>query len=260
MRTHYDNLNFKAACIALALSLPVSALADEAADFFKNVLDNANLCAYGKDRAARTDCYIKAAPDKCENEAIKFLATQNRELFYCAASCVNAGVASRSIGECSRELDRENAGVELANRKREAEEVWLSIYWSRAEKANSEVIKIYPYLAVPQTKIDRDAASNFEFLKKKYLTVNADSREAVYRAASETDSWHSRVGEIAAKEDAKRQAENVRFQNSAPITSEMADAILGSSPARSGSSSPPGCVFSQIMDDEDYKACGITPP
>lgn len=55
-------------------------------------------------------------------------------------------------------------------------------------------------------------------------------------------------------------SENIRFQNSAPITSEMADAILGSSPARSGSSSPPGCVFSRVMDDEDYKACGITPP
>lgn len=62
------------------------------------------------------------------------------------------------------------------------------------------------------------------------------------------------------KEDVKREAKNVSFQNSAPITSEMADAMLGSSPARSGSSLPLGCVFSQIMDDEDYRACGITPP
>lgn len=62
------------------------------------------------------------------------------------------------------------------------------------------------------------------------------------------------------KQDAKSHGENVRLQNSAPITSKMADAILGSTQARSGSSSPPGCVFREFMDDEDYRACGITPP
>lgn len=193
MRTHYDKLNFKAACIALALSLPFSALADEAAEFFKNVLDNANLCAYGKDRAARTDCYIKAAPDKCENEAIKFLATQSRELFYCAASCVNAGFASRSIGECSRELDRENAGAELAEKIRIGEEIALEFYWRRANQANAEVLAAYPYLANPVNETDREAREEFEYYKKKYLTVNANSYEEVFRAAREADAWRSRV-------------------------------------------------------------------
>lgn len=253
MRTHYDNLNLKVFCLAIAALAPQLALADAAIDLFRNVIDNANLCSYGKDTAARTDCYISAAPAKCEVEARKFLATRNRELIYCVSSCVNASLASRTFGECSRELDSEDAGVRLAQRQREAEEIRLTIYWDQAHKANAEVIKMYPYLASPKTDTDHRAVSNFEFLKNEYLTENADSREAVYRAAYETNAWHSRVSAETARK-------NAAFQSSAPITSEMADAILGSSPSRSGSSSPPDCVFRQIMTDADYAACGITPP
>lgn len=237
----------------LSLLLSGSAYSDPASELFQNVIANANLCAHGKDTATRTDCYINAAPQKCEAEARKFLATHNQELFFCVSSCANAGVASRTFGGCSRDLDRQNAGSELAELKRADEIVALDFYWDMANKANAEALTQYPYLASPQTKTDNQALSSFEFLKKKYLTVNANPYNAVWAAANETNAWYLRV-------NPQRQSEAARQQSAAPITSEMADAILGSRPAHSSSNSHAICEFKQVMTNDDYKACGITPP
>ena len=193
MRKHYDRLLIQTACFLLALALPSVSSADAATDLFRNVLTNANLCAYGKDIAQRTDCYINAAPKKCEAESRKFLATQNREFFVCVSSCVNAGVISNSVGECSRDLDLDNAGEILAEKVRQAEAARLNFYWDQASKAEFEVSEKYPYLKNPSSAQDHKAVSNFEYLKRQYLTVGADSYGAVHRAARETDEWHSRV-------------------------------------------------------------------
>ena len=234
--------------------LPGIAAADPAQHLFKSVLDNARLCSYqSTDAATRTDCLIKAAPQKCEAEARKFLATQNRELFFCVASCVNAGVASRTFGECSRELDSVSAGVKLALMVAEQEQKALAHYWARANEAIEEVLKLYPYLAAPQHEIDRVSISNFEYYKKQYLTVNANPREAVYRSAREADAWRS----LAIKDAEKKRA---AFQNSAPMNSEMVDAVLGNVPPRVGGSAPSGCEIKPVMTNDDYIACGITPP
>lgn len=241
------NSTFRTISLWIAM-LPSMALADPAQDLFKNVLDNARLCSYwNNDAATRADCFIKAAPQKCEAEAMKFLATQNRELFFCVASCVNAGVASRSFGECSRELNSESAGVELAEMIAQQEKEALAYYWARANEANDEVLKLYPYLTAPQNKTDQTAVSNFEYLKKQYLTVNADPREAVYRSGRETDAWRSLAIKAA-------QKKNTSFQSSAPMTSEMVDAVLGNTPPRIGGSAPSGPSADDIHFQKIYAA------
>lgn len=50
------------------------------------------------------------------------------------------------------------------------------------------------------------------------------------------------------------------FQNSAPMTSEMVDAVLGNTSPRIGGSAPSGCEIKPVMSSDDYRACGITPP
>ena len=251
--------NSTARAILLGIGmLPGIASADPAQHLFKSVLDNARLCSYqSNDAATRTDCLIKAAPQKCEAEARKFLATQNRELFFCVASCVNAGFTSRSFGECSRKLDREDAGAELAAIVRQAEQKALNFYWDQAGKANAVAYREYPYLETPATELDKKAASNFEFLKKQYLTVGANSYQAVIRAAQETDQW--RAGRL--REASMRSW--VAPGGTSPSPGHPADSFIQRSNAPA-SEPPPAygnnCQIKPVMTNDDLAACGITPP
>jgi hypothetical protein len=165
-------------------------------------------------------------------------------------------MASRAFGECSRSLDRDDAGSRLVAIRRDAEERKLAFYWSRADKANSEALLSYPYLGNPSTSLDWKAIDSFEFLKKQYLTVSADPYSAVHRAANETNAWYVRASASAEKKAAEEAQRSAEFHRSTPITSEIADVILGRVPVNT----QPDCVIKQTMTNADYRACGINPP
>lgn len=103
--------------IAIAALFPCIAMADSGTDLFREVLGTAQICAYGKGPTDRQDCFVKAAPERCEREARS--GTRFHTLFFsqfkaCVISCGNAGAWSSTVGDCSRSLVIDHAGEKYA--------------------------------------------------------------------------------------------------------------------------------------------------
>lgn len=105
------------ALIAILLLAPHLAYADPGMDLVREVISTGRLCAYGKGPTERQDCFVRAAPDRCEKEA-RAGVMGNAMLFAqfraCIISCGNAGAWSSTVGDCSRDLVIEGAELRLA--------------------------------------------------------------------------------------------------------------------------------------------------
>lgn len=104
------------ALLAFALLYPPTAAADPGTDLFRDVMANGRLCAFGKGPTDRQECYVRAAPSRCEKEARSGVMGNGlllKQLRACVISCGNAGAWSSTIGDCSRDLIIEDAGLRL---------------------------------------------------------------------------------------------------------------------------------------------------
>jgi len=105
-------MNFKIVFFVLLLLIVCSAFAhseDSGKQLFEEVITKAKECANGKSNLEGTTCFIKATPKKCKPYMIEMLSREEkgearRALYFCIASCVDAGFFSVHFGECSREL------------------------------------------------------------------------------------------------------------------------------------------------------------
>ena len=82
------------ALIAILLLAPHLAYADPGIDLVHEVISTGRLCAYGKGTTERQDCFVRAAPDRCEKEAragVMGNAMLFAQLRACIISCGNAG-------------------------------------------------------------------------------------------------------------------------------------------------------------------------
>ena len=101
-----------ASLLLILLSLErVIGAEDQGIAFYREVLAVARGCAEGKSGSAVVSCYVRASPQKCETEVYEAMTRQGqarssarRAWAFCVASCLDAGLWSRSFGECSREL------------------------------------------------------------------------------------------------------------------------------------------------------------
>lgn len=97
--------------------LPLIAAADPGADLARDVLANGKLCSFGKGPTDRQECYVRAAPSRCEKEA-RSGVMGNAMLFQqfrsCIMSCGNAGAWSSTVGECRRSLVADDARKRVA--------------------------------------------------------------------------------------------------------------------------------------------------
>lgn len=105
------------ALIAILLLAPHLAYADPGIDLVREVISTGRLCAYGKGPTERQDCFVRAAPDRCEKEAragVMGNAMLFAQLRACIISCGNAGTWSSTVGECRRDLVADDAPKRVA--------------------------------------------------------------------------------------------------------------------------------------------------
>lgn len=104
----------------LALTCSAVSAEDKGMSLFHDVISTYKICGFGKDVTDRQDCLVRAAPERCEREA-RSAMQYNSALFAqfraCVVSCGNAGAWSSSIGDCSRDLIIEDAGLRVATMK-----------------------------------------------------------------------------------------------------------------------------------------------
>lgn len=96
--------------------LPALAAADPGIDLYRDVMATGKVCAFGKGPTDRQECYVRAAPSRCEKEARAGVMGSGlllKQLRACVISCGNAGGWSSSVGECSRDLVIEGARLRL---------------------------------------------------------------------------------------------------------------------------------------------------
>jgi len=92
--------------------LAQSALAsadDEGKQLAEQIIKNAQACAVGKSGSDVPNCYIDATPERCRPQMMEYLAREDKEAakrtwYVCVASCANAGVWSKTFGDCSRRV------------------------------------------------------------------------------------------------------------------------------------------------------------
>jgi hypothetical protein len=105
-------MNFRIPFFALLLLLGYAAFAysgDRGEQLFYKVLARAQECNANKSGSEVSSCMIKATPKKCQPQMIYFLSREDKDearraLYFCVASCADAGFWSTRFGECSREL------------------------------------------------------------------------------------------------------------------------------------------------------------
>ncbi|MGL4579664.1 MAG: hypothetical protein ACRCVP_12305 [Shewanella xiamenensis] len=98
--------------LVFILFLPITALAQNLErEAYDQVVANAKKCSEGViSGQKRINCWVKAAPEKCENIVLDmFHDRMNRlkhrkKLYSCVATCVDAGFLSRKFGQCSTSL------------------------------------------------------------------------------------------------------------------------------------------------------------
>lgn len=96
--------------LGILLSGNVFGADDPGTILFNEVLKVADQCATNKSGTQVISCYVKASPKKCESVVLSHFVGLNAgqqytpAWYFCVASCVDAGVWSRTFGECSREL------------------------------------------------------------------------------------------------------------------------------------------------------------
>lgn len=82
---------------------------DRGLELFKDVLAKGRECEAGKTGSEVVSCYVKASPSKCESYVYEVYSRRNnaaRQAWrLCVAMCADAGLWSRTYGECSRDLD-----------------------------------------------------------------------------------------------------------------------------------------------------------
>lgn len=78
-------------------------------ELFKDVLAKGRECEAGKTGSEVVSCYVKASPSKCESYIYEVYSRRNnaaRQAWrLCVATCADAGLWSRTYGECARDLD-----------------------------------------------------------------------------------------------------------------------------------------------------------
>lgn len=107
---------FAFATLAFALLHPPTAAADPGIDLYRDVMATGKVCAFGKGPTDSQECYVRAAPSRCEKEAragVMGNSLLHKQLRACVISCGNAGPWSSTIGDCSRDLIIEDAGLRL---------------------------------------------------------------------------------------------------------------------------------------------------
>lgn len=222
--------------------LPAMAAADPGTDLFRDVMANGKLCSFGKGPTDRQECYVRAAPSRCEKEARSGVMGNGlllQQFRACVMSCGNAGAWSSSVGECSRELAIEDADGKLASLIRQRDEANQRAALIEFNEAIATAKAQYPYLAQQSSELDKKAFRNFKFLVDQYLDAGINATLSVSRAASETDTW---LKHVIQESRARSWGPPAQISTSVPAYKD-----------------DPICEFKQTMTDEDYEACGIKP-
>lgn len=91
-----------AAALLLLLSSPVGA-ADRELDFQKQVYQDVMDCVSAGGNQA--DCFVMASPKRCTTQAVGMVSDRGlwqRNWLVCVRSCADAGLWSRTLGDCRR--------------------------------------------------------------------------------------------------------------------------------------------------------------
>lgn len=98
-------------CVLASQMHGLSHAEDLGYSFFREVTAVSQKCASGKTTSEAISCYVRAAPKKCESKVHDVFAQRDearqaaqRALYFCVASCLDAGFFSRTLGECARDL------------------------------------------------------------------------------------------------------------------------------------------------------------
>ena len=100
------------ACLALLASPTdgqVAVPTPDGAELFRIVVGNAGRCASGKRKVEEVlKCFLDASPKGCASQVRDQFAGREgapRAWFFCVAECASAGFFSRTLGNCSRNID-----------------------------------------------------------------------------------------------------------------------------------------------------------
>lgn len=91
-----------AAALLLLLSTPVGA-ADRELELQEQVSQDAIDCI--RTGGNQADCFVKASPKRCATQAVGLVSDRSlwqRNWVVCVRSCAEAGLWSRTVGDCRR--------------------------------------------------------------------------------------------------------------------------------------------------------------
>lgn len=89
------------------------AVQDQGQELSQAVQENVRSCTNDKSGPGTVACWVKASPRKCEPQVLEMLSGRGRAYAagfrawnVCVASCAQANVWSRTLGECAREITK----------------------------------------------------------------------------------------------------------------------------------------------------------